>query len=192
MKGEICKQYICKQLTHRVFTQICFCYFQKPINDLLKELKHFIPQESFRGVYRHALGFISPFDTCSAFALGPELNDAIFLDQLLHFSALMEYCFAYSKTQIYTFLVAALTNNGVLVDYLNIMKEMKSQLDRVQSFFDAHIDLLEEVRKTPPDAASSSSSSKSTIDNQGKSEGRPQGAHGNSHLFLTIMTYLIK
>lgn len=66
---------------------------QVPINVLLKNLKDFIPQESFR---------------------------------------------------------AALTNNGVLVDYLHVLKDMKTQLNSVQTFLDAHIRLLEEMSDQQP------------------------------------------
>ncbi|XP_078029850.1 uncharacterized protein LOC117270325 isoform X2 [Epinephelus lanceolatus] len=48
----------------------------------------------------------------------------------------------------------ALTNNGVLVDYLQILKDMKSQMNNVQSFLDAHIDLLEEYSTKQPDQIS--------------------------------------
>ncbi|XP_025999148.1 uncharacterized protein LOC113007039 isoform X1 [Astatotilapia calliptera] len=56
---------------------------------------------------------------------------------------------------------AALTENGVLVDYLKMLKEMKIQLNKVQDFLDAHINLLEDLRKSQPlqnqDKGSSSS-----------------------------------
>ncbi|XP_049445555.1 uncharacterized protein LOC125896748 isoform X2 [Epinephelus fuscoguttatus] len=48
----------------------------------------------------------------------------------------------------------ALSNNGVLVDYLQILKDMKSQMNNVQSFLDAHIDLLEEYVTKQPDQKS--------------------------------------
>ncbi|XP_059898492.1 uncharacterized protein si:ch211-245h14.1 isoform X2 [Gadus macrocephalus] len=60
---------------------------QKPIGDLLKDLKAFIPAES---------------------------------------------------------LEAALTENGVLSGYLQIMKDLTSQVGKVQSFLQAHVSLLEE------------------------------------------------
>ncbi|XP_042246619.1 uncharacterized protein si:ch211-245h14.1 isoform X2 [Thunnus maccoyii] len=44
-------------------------------------------------------------------------------------------------------LRAALNSNGVLVDYLPILKEMKTQLENVQNFLEAHIGLLEEFTK---------------------------------------------
>ncbi|XP_078145976.1 uncharacterized protein LOC139913750 [Centroberyx gerrardi] len=65
---------------------------QKPINALLKDLKHFIPDESLK---------------------------------------------------------AALTENGVLNDYLLILRDLKTQMTNVQTFLDAHIDLLEEYTKNP-------------------------------------------
>ncbi|XP_024860124.1 uncharacterized protein LOC108231766 [Kryptolebias marmoratus] len=48
-------------------------------------------------------------------------------------------------------LKAALTNNGVLVDYLHILKDMKTQLNTVQGFLDAHIRLLEDISKGQPE-----------------------------------------
>ncbi|XP_022067647.2 uncharacterized protein LOC110963529 isoform X2 [Acanthochromis polyacanthus] len=44
-------------------------------------------------------------------------------------------------------LRAALTDNGVLVDYLHVLKNMKTQMDNVQTFLDAHINLLEDISK---------------------------------------------
>ncbi|XP_019134590.2 uncharacterized protein LOC109143073 [Larimichthys crocea] len=38
---------------------------------------------------------------------------------------------------------AAQTGNGVMADYLVILKDLKTQLNQVQGFIDAHIDLLE-------------------------------------------------
>ncbi|XP_049913895.1 uncharacterized protein LOC126398525 isoform X2 [Epinephelus moara] len=70
---------------------------QEPVEKLLREIKEFIPDQSFRD---------------------------------------------------------ALTNNGVLVDYLQILKDMKSQMDNVQSFLDAHINLLEEYGTKQPDQIS--------------------------------------
>ncbi|XP_035534063.1 uncharacterized protein LOC118340284 [Morone saxatilis] len=67
---------------------------QRPADELINELKAFIPRESFR---------------------------------------------------------AALTNNGVLVDYLRILKDMKTQMNNVQGFLDAHIGLLEELSTDQPD-----------------------------------------
>ncbi|XP_039873385.1 uncharacterized protein LOC120724925 isoform X3 [Simochromis diagramma] len=56
---------------------------------------------------------------------------------------------------------AALTENGVLVGYLKMLKEMKIQMNKVQDFLDAHINLLEDLRKSQPlqnqDKGSSSS-----------------------------------
>ncbi|XP_071393610.1 uncharacterized protein [Centroberyx affinis] len=65
---------------------------QKPIDVVLKDLKHFIPRES---------------------------------------------------------LEAALTENGVLNDYLLILRDLKTQMTNVQTFLDAHIGLLEEYTKNP-------------------------------------------
>ncbi|KAL3979896.1 reticulon-4 receptor [Sarotherodon galilaeus] len=47
-------------------------------------------------------------------------------------------------------LRAALTENGVLVNYLKMLKEMKTQMKTVQDFLDAHINLLEDLRKSKP------------------------------------------
>ncbi|XP_056436735.1 uncharacterized protein si:ch211-245h14.1 isoform X5 [Gadus chalcogrammus] len=41
-------------------------------------------------------------------------------------------------------LEAALTENGVLSGYLQIMKDLTSQVGKVQSFLQAHVSLLEE------------------------------------------------
>lgn len=43
----------------------------------------------------------------------------------------------------------ALSNNGVLVDYLHLLKDMKAQLNNVQSFLEAHISLLEDIKAQP-------------------------------------------
>lgn len=55
----------------------------------------------------------------------------------------------YSVVQIHTqpdtLPPAALTGPGVLVDYLRVLKEMKTQMNNIQNFFDAHIGLLEEL-----------------------------------------------
>ncbi|XP_025754709.1 uncharacterized protein LOC102078051 isoform X30 [Oreochromis niloticus] len=45
-------------------------------------------------------------------------------------------------------LRAALTENGVLVDYLKMLKEMKTQMNN--DFLDRHISLLEDFRKSQP------------------------------------------
>ncbi|XP_047429015.1 uncharacterized protein si:ch211-245h14.1 [Mugil cephalus] len=99
---------------------------ERPINTVLKELKDFIPEESFR---------------------------------------------------------AALTNNGVLVDYLNILKSVKSQMDNVQSFLDAHIDLLD-ISKTgqEPDKGfgTSTSTSTSTPAPRGPMESHSDQKHGHA------------
>ncbi|XP_054474744.1 uncharacterized protein LOC129107312 isoform X2 [Anoplopoma fimbria] len=70
---------------------------QKPVEVLLKNLKDFIPHESFR---------------------------------------------------------AALTNNGVLVDYLRILKDIQAEVKNVQKFIDTHVGFLEEFSKNPPDQES--------------------------------------
>ncbi|KAI3363780.1 hypothetical protein L3Q82_001388 [Scortum barcoo] len=47
-------------------------------------------------------------------------------------------------------LRAASTGNGVLADYLNILKDMKTQMNKIQSFLDAHIDLLQGFNRDHP------------------------------------------
>ncbi|XP_029281807.1 uncharacterized protein LOC115003995 isoform X2 [Cottoperca gobio] len=49
---------------------------------------------------------------------------------------------------------AALTDNGVLVNYLSILKDMKTQMNNIQSFLDAHINVLEEFRWNQPNQES--------------------------------------
>lgn len=46
---------------------------------------------------------------------------------------------------------AALTENGVLADYLKILKDMKTQVNHMQAFLEAHIDLLENSNKAEAD-----------------------------------------
>ncbi|XP_031721984.1 uncharacterized protein LOC116393625 isoform X2 [Anarrhichthys ocellatus] len=65
---------------------------------------------------------------------------------------------------------AALTDNGVLVDYLRILKDMKTQMDNVQGFLDAHISLMEEFSKK-----SSSVTDCSVEPHSGKSDDRAPG-----------------
>ncbi|XP_028461261.1 uncharacterized protein LOC114573323 isoform X4 [Perca flavescens] len=90
---------------------------QKPIDVILRELKEFIPHESFR---------------------------------------------------------TALTNNGVLVDYLHIMKDIKTQINNVQNVLDAHIAILEEFSKNPPDQEPVSCNPVKLPN--GQPDGRSQGA----------------
>ncbi|XP_029705025.1 uncharacterized protein isoform X4 [Takifugu rubripes] len=45
---------------------------------------------------------------------------------------------------------SACASSGVVGDYLCILKEMKTQMDTVQTFINAHIDLLEDLSKDPP------------------------------------------
>ncbi|MEQ2221982.1 hypothetical protein ILYODFUR_021236, partial [Ilyodon furcidens] len=44
----------------------------------------------------------------------------------------------------------SLSCSGVLVDYLHTLKDMKAQLNNMQSFIEAHIDLLEDISKAEP------------------------------------------
>lgn len=46
--------------------------------------------------------------------------------------------------------LAALTSCGFLADYLDLLKEMKAQMNTVQSFLDAHVGLLEELNNVQP------------------------------------------
>ncbi|XP_068433288.1 uncharacterized protein [Clinocottus analis] len=50
------------------------------------------------------------------------------------------------------FLSAALTKDGVLVDYFQHLKDMKTQMNGQMSFINAHINLLEEFREDQPDS----------------------------------------
>ncbi|KAM6915119.1 uncharacterized protein FYW49_010027 [Xenentodon cancila] len=47
-------------------------------------------------------------------------------------------------------LKAALSSNGILVDYLHILRDLKSQVNNVQSFLEAHINLLEDIDEAQP------------------------------------------
>ncbi|XP_059212384.1 uncharacterized protein LOC131991101 isoform X2 [Centropristis striata] len=69
-------------------------------------------------------------------------------------------------------LRAALTNNGVLVDYLHILKDIKSQVDNVQTFLDANITLLEDLRTSQPDPGPGSVGVPSGAPGKGESGGR--------------------
>ncbi|KAM7395590.1 hypothetical protein PAMA_007049 [Pampus argenteus] len=82
---------------------------------------------------------------------------------------------------------AALTSNGVLVDYLHILKEMKTQMNYVQTFLDAHIRLLEENQHQEPDKGSladtctSASGSSGPVQSSwfgGQTEGPPPAGRG--------------
>lgn len=85
-------------------------------------------------------------------------------------------------------LRAALNSNGVLVDYLPILKEMKTQLENVQNFLEAHIGLLEEFTKNQnqkPDNGSlgdisTSSSSGPVVPFCRQTMGPPTGAQDTS------------
>ncbi|XP_056261480.1 uncharacterized protein LOC130187684 [Seriola aureovittata] len=82
---------------------------------------------------------------------------------------------------------SALTNNGVLVDYLHILKDIKTQVNNVQTFLDAHIDLLENMSKTQPDPEPGKGSLPGTSDSScgvepcsHENSGYPQEARGDS------------
>lgn len=70
---------------------------QRPVNEVIRELKEFIPQEHLR---------------------------------------------------------VALSDNGVLTEYLHLLKDMKTQIDNIQDFISAHITFLEESSKDQPDQES--------------------------------------
>ncbi|KAF7231190.1 uncharacterized protein [Nothobranchius furzeri] len=46
-------------------------------------------------------------------------------------------------------LRAALSNNRLLLDYLHVLRDVKTQLNVVQSFLEAHLGLLEDISKAP-------------------------------------------
>ncbi|XP_071335048.1 uncharacterized protein [Trachinotus anak] len=77
-------------------------------------------------------------------------------------------------------LRSALTNNGVLADYLRVLKDIKTQVNNVQTFLDAHIDLLENMSKTQVDPEPGKGSLPGTSDSfslvEPCSDGHPQGA----------------
>lgn len=74
-------------------------------------------------------------------------------------------------------LKAALTTNGVLVDYLHILKEMKSQMNNVQSFLDAHIAVLQEFNTDQKHQESATP----VESHDGQGDGRPQEGAGPSN-----------
>ncbi|XP_076613071.1 uncharacterized protein LOC143336685 isoform X3 [Chaetodon auriga] len=49
---------------------------------------------------------------------------------------------------------ASLTSNGILFDYLRLLKGMKTQMDSIQGFLNPHIGLLEELCNHQPDQQS--------------------------------------
>uniref|UniRef100_G3PIQ0 Uncharacterized protein n=1 Tax=Gasterosteus aculeatus TaxID=69293 RepID=G3PIQ0_GASAC len=57
-------------------------------------------------------------------------------------------------------LTAALTNNGVLVDYLCLLMDVKTQMDKVMTFIEAHISFLKEYKTNPLEQESASSQEK--------------------------------
>ncbi|KAL3052692.1 hypothetical protein OYC64_005262 [Pagothenia borchgrevinki] len=70
-------------------------------------------------------------------------------------------------------LQAALTGNGVLVDYLCIMKDMQTHVKHIQSFQEAHIRFLEENIQNQPEPESATILKETLGD-------PPQEAHGHS------------
>ncbi|KAF7650596.1 hypothetical protein LDENG_00123340 [Lucifuga dentata] len=80
----------------------------------------------------------------------------------------------------------ALSSNGVLNDYLQILKGLKTQMDDVQTFIDAHIDLMDEYGKNqdpnPTKGISSGTSTPDTSDSREfptlRDDDHPQGTQG--------------
>ncbi|KAM4521881.1 uncharacterized protein PAE49_001818 isoform 3-T4 [Odontesthes bonariensis] len=80
-------------------------------------------------------------------------------------------------------LRGALTGNGVLVDYLQILRDMKDQVNHVQSFLEAHINVLESSSKAQPDQepyTGASTASGGMLSPNKETEISPQQAHGAS------------
>lgn len=99
-------------------------YFnQKPIEKLLKDLRGFLPDDSIKGMFLFNLFFKIYFKM----AISSEKHDCVNL----------------------VLCSDALSNNGVLVDYLHLLKDMKAQMNNVQSFLEAHIRLLEDIKAQP-------------------------------------------
>ncbi|TNN42388.1 hypothetical protein EYF80_047453 [Liparis tanakae] len=71
--------------------------------------------------------------------------------------------------------MAALTNNGVLVDYLQILKDTKTQVNSIQSFLDAHIGLLEEFSADQPDSGQTDSCSQEAGEDRSGPSASPPG-----------------
>lgn len=95
--------------------------FQKTVDDLIRNLEGFIPHERLRGVY-------SFFDISVVF----------------HFSPIpLEFKYVCDPP-------AALNNGGILTDYQSILMEMRTQMNTVLHFLDAHIELLQEFAKDQP------------------------------------------
>ncbi|KAM4521882.1 uncharacterized protein PAE49_001818 isoform 4-T5 [Odontesthes bonariensis] len=77
-------------------------------------------------------------------------------------------------------LRGALTGNGVLVDYLQILRDMKDQVNHVQSFLEAHINVLESSSKAQPDQepyTGASTASGGMLSPNKETEISPQQAH---------------
>lgn len=53
-----------------------------------------------------------------------------------------------------SFPPVALSDNGVLAEYLHLLKDIKTQMDNIQDFISAHIGFLEESSKDQPDQES--------------------------------------
>ncbi|KAG7220790.1 hypothetical protein INR49_032033 [Caranx melampygus] len=80
-------------------------------------------------------------------------------------------------------LRSALTNSGVLVDYLHILKDIKSQVNNVQLFLEAHIDLLENMRNPQTDTEPGQGASDSAPEVEpciSRGAGQPQEAQVSS------------
>ncbi|KAI4801877.1 hypothetical protein KUCAC02_019745 [Chaenocephalus aceratus] len=85
------------------------------------------------------------------------------------------------KAQPDSFSPDALTDNGVLVDNLYILKDMKTHMKDMQSFLDDHICSLEANIQNQPNQESVTNVTKSCYDNC------PEGAHGDKPVILVLM-----
>lgn len=95
--------------------------FQKTLDDLIRNPEGFIPHEHLRGAY-------SFFD----------------ISVVLHFSPiLLEFKHVCDPP-------AALTNGGILTDYLSTLMEMRTQMNTVLHSVNAHIERLQELAKDQP------------------------------------------
>lgn len=95
--------------------------FQKTVDDLIRNLERCVPPEHLRGVY-------SFFDISVVFQFSP---------------ILLEFKYVCDPP-------AALTNGGILTDYLSILMEMKTQMNTVLHFLDAHVERLQEFATDQP------------------------------------------
>uniref|UniRef100_A0A1A8KKM7 Si:ch211-245h14.1 n=2 Tax=Nothobranchius kuhntae TaxID=321403 RepID=A0A1A8KKM7_NOTKU len=102
-------------------------------------------------------------------------------------------------------LKAALSNNGVLVDYFHQLKDMQTQLNNVQKFLEANIRFLEESRDAPSGQETASASTSNAVAKRSDKNtevlstrpsqvyvtesSRMTGAHGNSSQSSYVSSY---